>query len=77
LSNLPRVAARRAELIRRISWLREVVARAVSDGDCVLKGLGEPKRAAVQELSPDLKILNVPAASPSKLISNPDLDLMT
>jgi predicted metal-dependent enzyme (double-stranded beta helix superfamily) len=41
--------------------VREVVARAVSDPACVLKGLGEPKRAEVQKLyhSDDLTILNV------------------
>jgi len=41
--------------------VREVVARAVSDPNGVLKGLGEPKRAEVQKLyhAPDLTILNV------------------
>jgi predicted metal-dependent enzyme (double-stranded beta helix superfamily) len=41
--------------------VREVVARAVSDPAAVLKGLGEPKRAAIQQLyrSPSLTILNV------------------
>jgi predicted metal-dependent enzyme (double-stranded beta helix superfamily) len=40
---------------------REVVARAVSDPNAVLKGIGEPKRAEVQKLypAPDLTILNV------------------
>ena len=40
---------------------REVVARAVSDPAAMLKGLGEPKRAEVQNLyqSDDLTILNV------------------
>ncbi len=42
-------------------FIREVVARAVSDPVAVLKGLGEPKRAALQPLyrSHDLTILNV------------------
>ena len=41
--------------------VREVLARAVSEPSAVLKGLGEPKRAAVQKLyhSSDLTILNV------------------
>jgi len=41
--------------------VREGVARAVSNPSAVLKGLGEPKRAAVQKLyhSSDLTILNV------------------
>jgi predicted metal-dependent enzyme (double-stranded beta helix superfamily) len=41
--------------------VREVLARAVSDPPAVLKGLGEPKRAAVEKLyhSSDLTILNV------------------
>ena len=41
--------------------VREVVARAVSDPNAVLKGIGEPKRAEVQKLyhAPDLTILNV------------------
>ena len=41
--------------------VREVVARAVSDPAAVLKGIGEPKRAAIQPLyrSNDLTILNV------------------
>lgn len=41
--------------------VREVVARAVADPACVLRGLGEPKRAEVQKLyhAPDLTILNV------------------
>jgi len=30
--------------------VREVVARAVSDPNAVLKGIGEPKRAEVQKL---------------------------
>jgi predicted metal-dependent enzyme (double-stranded beta helix superfamily) len=40
---------------------REVVARAVSDPEAVLAGLGEPHRAEVQRLygSQDLTILNV------------------
>ena len=42
-------------------FVREVVARAVSDPAAVLKGVGEPKRAAIQPLyrSNDLTILNV------------------
>jgi hypothetical protein len=42
-------------------FVREVVARAVSDPAGVLKGLGEPKRAEIQTLyhSTDLTILNV------------------
>jgi predicted metal-dependent enzyme (double-stranded beta helix superfamily) len=42
-------------------FVREVVARAVSDPAAVLKGLGEPKRGAIQNLyrSADLTILNV------------------
>ena len=41
--------------------VREVVARAVSDPDAVLKGLGDPKRSEVQKLyhSNGLTILNV------------------
>ena len=41
--------------------MREVVARAISDPAAVLKGIGEPKRAAIQPLyrSNDLTILNV------------------
>jgi predicted metal-dependent enzyme (double-stranded beta helix superfamily) len=41
--------------------VREVLARAVSEPSGVLKGLGEPKRAAVQKLyhASDLTILNV------------------
>jgi predicted metal-dependent enzyme (double-stranded beta helix superfamily) len=41
--------------------VREVVARAVSDPAAVLKGLGEPQRAALQPLhrSDDLTILSV------------------
>ena len=41
--------------------VREVVARAVAEPGQVLKGLGEPKRAAIQKLyhAPDLTILNV------------------
>jgi predicted metal-dependent enzyme (double-stranded beta helix superfamily) len=41
--------------------VREVVARAVSDPTAVIAGLGEPRRAEVQELynSPELTILNV------------------
>ena len=42
-------------------FVREVVARTVSDPAAVLKGVGEPKRAAIQPLyrSNDLTILNV------------------
>lgn len=42
-------------------FVREVVARAVSDPAAVLKRLGEPKRAEMQKLyqSDDLTILNV------------------
>ncbi|HJS31755.1 MAG TPA: hypothetical protein VJ924_07165, partial [Alphaproteobacteria bacterium] len=41
--------------------VREVLARAVADPGAVLRGLGEPKRAAVETLhhAPDLTILNV------------------
>lgn len=41
--------------------VREVVARAVVEPGAVLKGLGEPKRAALTKLhhAPDLTILNV------------------
>ena len=41
--------------------VREVVSRAISDPAAVLKGIGEPKRAAIQPLyrSHDLTILNV------------------
>lgn len=41
--------------------VREVVERAVSDPQAVLKGLGEPGRAELQKLhhSPDLTVLNV------------------
>jgi predicted metal-dependent enzyme (double-stranded beta helix superfamily) len=41
--------------------VREVVARAVAAPDAVLKGLGEPRRAALAKLhhAPDLTILNV------------------
>lgn len=41
--------------------VREVVARAVSDREAVIKGLGEPKRGEIQTLyrSDDLTILNV------------------
>lgn len=41
--------------------IREVLARAVSDPTAVLKGLGEPKRAGIQELfhSDALTIINV------------------
>jgi predicted metal-dependent enzyme (double-stranded beta helix superfamily) len=41
--------------------VREVVARAVSDPNLVLKAIGEPKRAEVQKLyhAPDLTILNI------------------
>jgi len=40
---------------------REVVARAVSDPNAVLKALGEPRRAGIQKLhhSPELTVLNV------------------
>jgi predicted metal-dependent enzyme (double-stranded beta helix superfamily) len=46
---------------RSHKFVREVVARAVSDPAAVLKGLGEPTRAAIQTLyrSNDLTILNV------------------
>jgi predicted metal-dependent enzyme (double-stranded beta helix superfamily) len=42
-------------------FVREVVARAVSNPAAVLKGLGEPKRAEIQTLcrSDDLTVLNV------------------
>jgi hypothetical protein len=42
-------------------FVREVVARAVSDPGTVLKALGEPARAEMQTLyrSSDLTILNV------------------
>lgn len=42
-------------------FVREVVARAVSDPASVLKALGEPQRGEMQTLyrSPDLTILNV------------------
>jgi predicted metal-dependent enzyme (double-stranded beta helix superfamily) len=42
-------------------FVREVVARAVSEPASVLKGLGEPERGQVQKLyhTPDLTILNV------------------
>lgn len=41
--------------------VREVVARAVSEPAAVMKGLGEPTKAAVQKLyaAPDLTILNL------------------
>jgi predicted metal-dependent enzyme (double-stranded beta helix superfamily) len=41
--------------------VREVVARAVSDPATVLRGLGEPKEAAIQKVfsAPDITILNV------------------
>ncbi|MCC6664167.1 MAG: hypothetical protein IT375_10510 [Polyangiaceae bacterium] len=41
--------------------VREVVARAVSEPDSVLRGMGEPKRAQVDRLhvSKDLVVLNV------------------
>ena len=41
--------------------VREVIARAVSDPQAVLKVLGEPKRAQIETLhhAPDLTILNV------------------
>jgi predicted metal-dependent enzyme (double-stranded beta helix superfamily) len=41
--------------------VREVIARAVSDPQAVLKSLGEPKRAQIETLhhAPDLTILNV------------------
>jgi predicted metal-dependent enzyme (double-stranded beta helix superfamily) len=43
------------------AFLREVVARAVSDPSAVIKGLGEPQRAEMQQLyrSYELTILNV------------------
>ena len=42
-------------------FVRDVVARAVSEPAQVLKGLGEPRRAEIQKLyhAPDLTILNV------------------
>jgi predicted metal-dependent enzyme (double-stranded beta helix superfamily) len=42
-------------------FVRDVVARAVSDPASVLKGLGEPQRAGIQKLyhANDLTILNV------------------
>src|SRR5262245_34351494 len=42
-------------------FVREVVARAVSDPAAVLNALGEPKRAEIQKLyhSNDLTVLNV------------------
>jgi predicted metal-dependent enzyme (double-stranded beta helix superfamily) len=42
-------------------FVREVVARAVSNPAAVLKGLGEPRRAEIQALhrSSDLTVLNV------------------
>ena len=41
--------------------VREVVARAVSEPDAVLRELGEPKEAVIQKLysAPELTILNV------------------
>lgn len=41
--------------------VREVVAKAVAEPGAVLKGLGEPKRAALTKLyhGPDLTVLNV------------------
>jgi len=44
-----------------LTYVRELVAQAVSDQAAVLKALGEPKRAEFQKLyqSPDLTILNV------------------
>jgi predicted metal-dependent enzyme (double-stranded beta helix superfamily) len=52
-------AAHDAEASHR--FVREVVARAVSEPSAVLRGLGEPKRSEVQRLyhSPKLTILNV------------------
>jgi predicted metal-dependent enzyme (double-stranded beta helix superfamily) len=46
---------------RSHKYVREVVARAVSDPATVLKGLGEPKRAGLHKLyqSEDLTVLNV------------------
>jgi len=46
---------------RSHKYVHEVVARAVSDPTAVLKALGEPKRAGIQELhcAPDLTVLNV------------------
>ena len=46
---------------RSHKFVRDVVARAVSDPSAVLKGLGEPRRAVLQKLyqSPELTILNV------------------
>jgi predicted metal-dependent enzyme (double-stranded beta helix superfamily) len=42
-------------------YVREVIARAVSDPAAVLKALGEPKRGAIQTLyrAEDLTVLNV------------------
>jgi predicted metal-dependent enzyme (double-stranded beta helix superfamily) len=42
-------------------FVREVVARAVSEPASVLRGLGEPKRAEIRKLyhAPDLTVLNV------------------
>jgi predicted metal-dependent enzyme (double-stranded beta helix superfamily) len=42
-------------------FVREVVARAVSEPASVLSGLGEPKRAEIRKLyhAPDLTVLNV------------------
>ena len=41
--------------------VREVVARAVSDPDSVIKGLGQPEAGGVQKIhaAPDLTIINV------------------
>lgn len=46
---------------RSQQFVREIVARAVSDPSAVLKELGEPKRGQIQKLyhSNDLTILNV------------------
>ena len=57
------VADCRAAIAQDLSQksVREVVSRAISDPAAVLKGIGEPKRAAIQPLyrSHDLTILNV------------------
>lgn len=52
-------AARSADPSHKL--VREVVARAVSDPNSVLKAIGEPTRAGVQKLyhGPDLTILNI------------------
>ena len=61
LSNSPSIAELHSPPNSSHKLVREVVARAVSDPNAVLKGIGEPKRAEVQKLyhAPDLTILNV------------------